>query len=529
MTVRRVLCVWLPTFSTDLAKLRRVHRDEHARGERPGVVLLTKAVSGREVVVRRCAAAAKAGVEPGMDLAHARSLLPARLAPAVEPHRPERDAAALHRLAANALRYSPVVAADPPDGLFIDVTGTERLHGSERRLVTLVAARFERLGFGARIAAASTCGCAWAVAHFGKHALCGVPHGCERDGLRDLPVAALRIDGRTEEELREVGLETVGHVLNLPRASLAARFDPSLLRRLSQALGEIDERQEPVRPAPPIRRAIVFNGATDNWESIHAAAEELLAAVVKDLEARDLGVRRLVLSLREEGGGAVAASLQLSRPTRSFKHVWTLLRTRLERLCVRGGVEGVEITAARIARIKHEQCASSSLGGDGRSDERMAGELTDTLASRLGPDSVVCIDPVASHLPERAFRTRSALEAPLRVSAGSVPHGRPTVLYRRPEPARVVSLTPDGPILGLAWRGERAEVVACEGPERIEQEWWRWDPPGGGRPRRTASNDRRRPPPPARDYYAVQTRSGRWLWVCRQVGGERWFVHGEWC
>ena len=47
---------------------------------------------------------------------------------------PEADAEALERLALWALRrYAPIVAADPPDGLVIDTTGADHLHGGEKR------------------------------------------------------------------------------------------------------------------------------------------------------------------------------------------------------------------------------------------------------------------------------------------------------------------------------------------------------------------------------------------------------------
>ena len=43
---------------------------------------------------------------------------------------------ALERLALWVLqRYAPIVAADPPDGLVIDATGAEHLHGGEEAML----------------------------------------------------------------------------------------------------------------------------------------------------------------------------------------------------------------------------------------------------------------------------------------------------------------------------------------------------------------------------------------------------------
>jgi protein ImuB len=204
-------------------------------------------------------------------------------------HRPDRDEAALHALACWALRFSPAVAPDPPDGLMIDITGTQRLHRSESKLIRAVAAGIQRLGFAARVATAPTFGCAWAVSRFGKHPLSRVPPRCEREAIESLPVAALRIDDATQQGLTEVGMLHVSNMLALPRSSLASRFDPILLRRLLQALGETGEHIEPVRPMPPAQCELLFDGPTDHWESVEAAARQVLEQLVMELARRERG------------------------------------------------------------------------------------------------------------------------------------------------------------------------------------------------------------------------------------------------
>jgi protein ImuB len=525
--MKRVLCVWLPTFSTDLVK-RRLSRSGASAStghQRGAAIVLTRPVASRELVIRRCMIARAAGIIEGMDLAHARSLLPAGTALHTEAHRPDRDQAALHALACWALRFSPAVAPDPPDGLMIDITGTQRLHRNESKLIRAVASGILRLGFAARVATAPTFGCAWAVSRFGKHPLSRVPNGCEREAIESLPVAALRIDEATQQGLSEVGMIQVSNLLALPRSSLASRFDPILLRRLLQALGEAGEHIEPVRPMPPAQCELLFDGPTDHWESVEAAARQVLEQLVMELARRERGVRRLDLRLLRPRAAPTSIQITLSRPSRALKHLWSLLRSRLERTDLGEGVEGVELIASRTARLRHEQRVSPALGGD---DEHVAagawGELTDTLVSRLGADNIVHLDPVETHIPERAFRERSVMEPAAPTPQPAVTRAdRPPILFPRPEPADTMALTPDGPILSLGWRGRRWNVLSCSAPERIGQEWWRWEPP-------STSQRRYRPvtAPPDRDYFAVQTEEGRWLWMCRHAGTSTWFVHGEW-
>lgn len=481
-------------------------------------MILTRAVASRELVARRCRIAAHANIAEGMDLAHARSLLPPGITTHTEPHRPDADERSLRALARWALRIAPRVAIDPPDALLIDITGTQRLYRSEPRVIRSVAAGLRRKGLAVRIAAASTFGCAWGVCHFARHALARVPPGDEPAALKGLPVAALRIDAATLAGLAELGITCVEDLLRLPRPSLRSRFDPLLVQRLLQALGELDEPIEPISPPPVPRVELNFDGPTDHWESIETAVRHSVERLAAQLAPMHRGARRLDLELRRPHAEPRCVSIDLSRPSGATKHLWGLLGARLERLGVDGGVEGVVLTATRTARLRHEQLESANLGASADVQADVAwGELIDALVVRLGADRVVQIQPVESHLPERAFRVRSVMDpASSGKHAAFVTAPRPTRLLSKPERAKVMALTPDGPILSVTWRGEHSRILTCSGPERISAEWWRWGPTGAS----TA--------PPDRDYYAVQNENGRNLWICRHVGTGNWFVHGEW-
>jgi protein ImuB len=65
---------------------------------------------------------------------------------------PDADAKALDRLAVWALRYSPVVATDPPDGMVMDTAGADHLHGGEEAMVSDVGRRLRQAGIEARAA-----------------------------------------------------------------------------------------------------------------------------------------------------------------------------------------------------------------------------------------------------------------------------------------------------------------------------------------------------------------------------------------
>src|SRR5690606_4704076 len=116
---------------------------------------------------------------------------------------PEGDREALRRLALWAgRRYSPQVAADSPDGIWIDITGCDGLFGGERPLVKDLYRRVRASGLSAHVAVADTAGCAHAVArHVRSTRPVHVEPGRTVQALELLPVSALRIEPGVAAEL----------------------------------------------------------------------------------------------------------------------------------------------------------------------------------------------------------------------------------------------------------------------------------------------------------------------------------------
>ena len=158
-------------------------------------------------------AAERLGLAPGMALAQARAMHPG--IEAIEEDA-EADSVLLEQIADWCLRYTPLVACDPPDGLLLDISGCAHLYGGEEQLVADLAGRLEAAGFAYRIAIAGSIGAAWAAAHYGEPGRYRC--GGERSLLSPLPLAALRIEAGTVAALARVGLKRVGDIIDLPRS-----------------------------------------------------------------------------------------------------------------------------------------------------------------------------------------------------------------------------------------------------------------------------------------------------------------------
>ncbi|HVP73681.1 MAG TPA: DNA polymerase Y family protein [Phycisphaerales bacterium] len=545
----RVVCVWLPMWSIDLVR-RQERRGSTPQSARPSsaegegavrnpkseiqnpkstspAILLIATKGNQQHIAYCCEQAAAAGVVRGMSLAHACALLPID-GVSVEEHNPARDALRLKSLASWARRFTPVVAPNPPDGLLLDVTGCQRLHRGERRLINAIANSLDWLGFYARIACASNFACARAVARYGSFAGVSdrivVGEGDELDLLRDLPIEGLRLEQETIDALHEVNIAHIGELTCLPRNDLAARFGPHLLLRLDQALGDADETIEPQRPSETLRAERAFDGPVRQIEGVAITVQELIASLCTLLQQAESGARRLDVDFERIDTADLRETITLSRPNRDAKHLWSLLRPKVEQINLGFGVEKIVLSATHTGRLPHAQVERwrDDAAGDA-AIEQATGELIDTLANRLGAKRITRATLVESHLPERAFRHEPAMSVRDVGDQASAGGDRPTTLFDEPELIEVLSVTPEGPPRWMKWRGEEHTIIASNGPERIGEEWWRSGLARGVLPASAGVECAA-----ARDYFRIQLDDGRWLWVYRQLESGRWFVHGEW-
>jgi protein ImuB len=521
---RRILCIWLARLSVD-----RWRRASTPEADAAPTALILETAHGPRITAANDAGLA-AGARAGMLLADARALCPDLVA---VPADPAGDLAALEKLALWAQRWGPWSAMDPPDGLLVDVTGAAHLFGGEARLLKDVAAAFAIRGLTARAALAPTAGAAWALSHYAHRGAAILAPG--DDPLRllaDLPVAALRLDDDVLTALRRLGIKRLGELAGVSgageddagreaaaRDALRRRFrgrhSPAAnpLLRLDQLLGKVPEPLLPViaRPMPLVQRRLME--PLRHRTPLDTVLADLAGDMVRALEARGEGARRLELALWRVDGEVLQRRIELAAATREASHITRLFAQRLDDVDAGFGIEMVQLRASWSEPLHLNQADLDAAAEDHGTS---LAACIDRLSVRLGPRAVTRPVLRASHIPERAQSWQPPLD-PVPASQHSLAfHTRPLKLLDRAEPIAVLYASPDGVPQRFRWRGEVREVARVEGPERIAPEWWR-----------ERSTTR------LRDYYRIEDAAGRRYWIYRAglVGDGRggvpdWFLQG---
>ncbi|MDO9461578.1 MAG: DNA polymerase Y family protein [Alphaproteobacteria bacterium] len=504
--MQRVVSLFFPTWSTD-----RVRRKLGAAAPPPETPLVLIGQDGRRrVVLAADAAAHAAGLRVGMPVTKARILVPGLIVMDADA---AADREALERLALWVLQhYAPIVTPDPPDGLIINTTGADHLHGGEDAMLTEMVERLGASGVSARAAIADNWGAAHAFARYQANPAFVVAPGESRKALLNLPLAALRLSSDILDSLRMLGFDRIGELEAQPRAPLALRFGPELGRRLDQAVGRLSEPIDPVRSPDLVTVRRVFAEPIGAAETIARYTGKLVLHLCEALEAKALGARRLDLIFHTVDNRLEAIRVGTALPVRNAKRLTRLLCDKIESIDPGFGIELMSLTATFAEPLIGKQMISS-LAGEPEID---VSSLLDTLANRVGEKRLYRFAPVASDVPERSVM-RIAAMAPDADEAWTARWPRPARLLAPPEPIETVVLLPDHPPAAFTWRGIRRRVTCADGPERIFGEWWRRDAELAA----------------VRDYFQIEDDAGERFWVYRagdgedpETGSHRWFLHG---
>lgn len=513
MAERRILIIWLENWLADI----------HCPADfRAHPFAVTQSRQGGAYLADVNFAARQLGVYADMRLTDARALVPDLQTRTFDPVLSQR----LLKICVQwANRFTPWVGQMPNHDLVLDITGCAHLFGGERQLAERIRAALAKRHLAARIAIAGTIGTAWALAHYGSETVTLLPDGQEKEALRMLPPAALRLDAPTLALCRKLGFTRIEMLAQLPRNEIRRRIHPDVLSRLDEATGCTGEAVSPARPLPVFNCQQSIAQPITELSAIRYYLAPLVETLCAQLQADGRGAKRVDLKLTATDGRQLGQSIQLSKPIALASHILRLFEDRLERLnhslVLTYGIDHIYLCASQAVPLMARQSGFSGLFSSQTSIEvgQAFFSLCDRLGERLGQSHLLRSVPCANHIPERAVSFVPFLGLPTVPECDpETPDERPIIMLPRAEPVEVIADIPDGPPRRFRWRRRLYTVVRAQGPERLAPAWWQ--------------NIGKQTEDTTRDYFRVEDDNGHRFWVYRDaLYGERpvppvWYMHG---
>jgi protein ImuB len=493
---RRFVSICFPHLITDWFTLRETHL-------RNVPFVLSSPSHGRMVITAANANAQLMGIEAGMVLADARAIFPEL---EVLDDKPNLGSQLLKRFAEWCIRFTPSVAVDLPDGLFLDATGCSHLWGGDEFYLSTIVEKLNTRGYDVRIAMADTIGVAWAVARFGKDSFV-IEKGKHIEAILSLPSEALRLEADIVERLHKLGLHSIGQFIGMPRAALRRRFGQHFIHRLNLVMGREEELFEPIQPIPPYQERLPCLDPIVNATGIEIALDRLLRILCQRLQREQKGLRQSVFKCYRVDGKMEQLEIGTHRPSHSVTHLFKLFEIKISTIEPGLGIELFVLEATKVE--DHYSFQEKLWEGVGNLEDERLSELVDRLTSKGGVQAIRYL-PDEHYWPERSFKPASTLCEKL-TTKWRTDRLRPFQLLPSPEKIEVTAPIPDYPPMTFQHKGKLHRIMKADGPERIEQEWW------------LQRGEHR-------DYYQVEDEEGQRYWLFRlgHYNDEKyqWFIHG---
>ena len=339
---------------------------------------------GRGVVSAASYEARRFGVHSAMPIGRAARLCPDA---AFLPVDMDKYAGVSREVMAILADFTPLLEPLSIDEAFLDVTGTERLHGDGAAVARTIKSRITTaLRLTASVGVAANKFVAKVASDLRKpDGLVVVAPGTEADFLAPLPVSRLWGVGRvTGAGLEAMGVSTIGQLAAVPTAYLAARFGESGRALHDLSLGRDDRAVEPFAPPKSM-------GAEETFGRDHRDVERLAATLREQAE-------RVARELREEGYAGRCVTLKLrfadfstltrrhtGDPTQDGLLIYRRARALLERIPLRQPVRLIGLSVSGLGAAAAGQL--SLLEPDTLRRERLARAM-DRVTTRFGEASL---------------------------------------------------------------------------------------------------------------------------------------------
>jgi DNA polymerase IV len=282
-------------------------------------------------------------------------------------------------------RFSPVVEMASIDEAYLDLTGTERLHGPSLAAAhALIREIGERTHLPCSAGLARTRLVAKVASDQAKpRGLLWVPAGLEAEFLAPLGVRRIPGIGKvTEAALQTMGIERVGQLAAVPQEKLEERFGQWGTALYRKARGGDSYEFFVDAEAQSISPSHTFGSDTRDRAVLDAMLSRLCQKAAKRLRESGLDARSVTVTIRYAGFETVTRGRTLAEPAHLDQLFLETVRQLFDRNWDRR--RAVRLVGVELGELSHGGAQLNLLEGARREKLDKLARATDKLRERFG-------------------------------------------------------------------------------------------------------------------------------------------------
>ncbi|MBT3351532.1 MAG: DNA polymerase IV [Nitrospinaceae bacterium] len=354
-----------------------------------GRQVIVGGTGNRGVVAAASYEARRLGVHSAMPMTRARRLCPNAV---YIPASHTKYSAASGQVMALLRTFTPTLQAVSVDEAYLDLTGTERLHGPPFVAATKMRnAVMNELGFSASVGVASNRLMAKVSSVLSKPA--GILHilpGMEAAILAPLSIDTLPGVGKvTAARLRGMGMRTIGDIAHLPLSVLEANFKNwgTELYRKARGQGSIEIEIETKQKS--VGKETTFSEDQGDPNHLEATLSRLTAQAASRLRRKNMTAKGVTLKIRFEDFDTNTLAARMEPPTAIDRPLFEAARRLLTRaLQEKSKGRKVRLIGVYLGGLASANQQPELFVEESERDTRLT-ETVDRLRDRFGEGSLV--------------------------------------------------------------------------------------------------------------------------------------------
>ncbi|WP_085868767.1 DNA polymerase IV [Pseudoruegeria aquimaris] len=278
------------------------------------------------------------------------------------------------------------------DEAFMDLTGTEALHGAPpaAMLARLVKRMEDELGLTGSIGLSHNKFLAKVASDLDKPRGFSVIGKAETAAfLHDKPVSLIWGVGQASQAaLEKAGIRTFADLLRWEKEDLTRRFGASGTRLWHLARGEDRRRVSARAPVKSLSNETTFFEDTADPDVLDGHIWRLAEKVAARAKAKDIAGRVVTLKLKRANFALLSRRVSLREPTQSADTLYRTARRLFDQVGDKGPYRLIGVGLSQL-----EDDAQADLSGDlldpGAAARRRAEAATDAIRARFGADAII--------------------------------------------------------------------------------------------------------------------------------------------
>ena len=287
---------------------------------------------------------------------------------------------------------TPVIEPLSLDEAFIDLTGTERLHGKPPAvmLAELVKRMEDELGLSGSIGLSHNKFLAKVASDLDKPRGFSVIGAAETvDFLKPQPVSLIwGVGAQTKASLDKAGIRTFTDLLRWEKIDLVARFGGMGERLYHLARGEDHRRISAHAPVKSISNETTFGEDTSSVDILDGHIWRLAENVADRAKAKEKAGRVVNLKLKRANHTVLSRQTSLSEPTQIADRIYRTARALFDQVGNEGPYRLIGVGISHLTQADIAETGGDLLDPDARV-RADAERASDKIRERFGSDAII--------------------------------------------------------------------------------------------------------------------------------------------